>query len=188
MELASLLHDLGKIAVPDAVLAKTMGPLTETEQRALADQWEAGVNILACCCSSQRVLDAVAYAGVRFDGSGAGGGTIAGEHIPLESRMIAIVDAFDAMTAADAGRTPHSREQALKELTAGSGTLFDPILVNQFIELLSHEQEALTAASRRPLVQRAGQAAVRAAVAGAPGGRSRRRRPSLLARRCSSSS
>lgn len=143
VELASLLHDLGKIAVPDEILAKS-GPLTEQEQVQLNGHWQAGVNILACCSSSQRVLDAVAYVGVRFDGQGANETQPTGERLPLESRMIAIVDAFDAMTSAEPGRGPRSRELALKELAGAAGSYFDPILVKQFIELLSHEHDSLT--------------------------------------------
>jgi diguanylate cyclase (GGDEF)-like protein len=142
VELAALLHDVGKISLPDALLAKS-GPLSETEEALLARHWEAGVGILACCCSSQRILDAVQCAGARFDGGGANSDAT-GDHIPIEARMIAIVDAFDAMTAAQPGRTPQSREQALAKLSAAAGTQFDPILVKQFIELLSHEQDALT--------------------------------------------
>lgn len=70
IEAASLLHDVGKISVPDAVLTKST-PLTPEEEAMLQTHWEAGVHILACCCSSQRVLDAVRYAGRRFDGRGA---------------------------------------------------------------------------------------------------------------------
>ncbi|HYO25561.1 MAG TPA: diguanylate cyclase [Lacipirellulaceae bacterium] len=142
VELASLLHDLGKIAAPDALLAKAT-PLTPQEAGELAGYCHAGVNILACCACSQRVLDAVGYAGARFDGQ-APQQTVAGEAIPLESRMIAIVDAFDVLTSASPGAA-RSREQALAELSAGAGSLFDPSLVKQFIELLSHEHDALTA-------------------------------------------
>jgi diguanylate cyclase (GGDEF)-like protein/PAS domain S-box-containing protein len=144
VELASLLHDVGKIAVPDELLAKS-GPRGESDERRLAAHWEAGVNILACCACSQRVLDAVEYVGVRFDGRGAHEWQFTGDRIPLEARMIAIVDAFDAMTAAQPGGTVHTREQALQELSAAAGTQFDSVLVRQFIELLSHEQDALTA-------------------------------------------
>jgi diguanylate cyclase (GGDEF)-like protein len=143
VELASLLHEVGKIAVPDAVLAKTTA-LTDSEQKQLAGHWEAGVAIIACCCSSQRVLDAVEYAAVRFDGRGASQWQFTGDRIPLEARMIAIVEAFDAMTASQPGRAVRSREQAMQELKAGGGTLFDSVLVAQFIEFLSHDQEALT--------------------------------------------
>jgi len=142
IEAASLLHDVGKISVPDAVLTKS-SQLSPEEEAMLQTHWEAGVHILACCCSSQRVLDAVRYAGRRFDGRGAAS-PVGGGDLPLESRMIAIVDAFDQMTANPAAGDLRTREAALQELFTGAGTLFDPILVNQFIELLSHEQELLT--------------------------------------------
>jgi diguanylate cyclase (GGDEF)-like protein/PAS domain S-box-containing protein len=142
IEAASLLHDVGKISVPDGVLTKTT-PLSPDEEAMLQIHWEAGVHILACCCSSQRVLDAVRYAGRRFDGCGAAS-PVGGDDLPLESRMIAIVDAFDQMTTNPAAGELRTREAALQELFAGSGTLYDPILVNQFVELLSHDQELLT--------------------------------------------
>lgn len=142
IEAASLLHDVGKISVPDAVLTKTTA-LSPDEDGMLQTHWEAGVHILACCCSSQRVLDAVRYAGRRFDGRGAAS-PVGGDDLPLESRMIAIVDAFDQMTTNPAVGELRTREAALQELFEGAGTLYDPILVNQFIELLSHEQELLT--------------------------------------------
>ncbi|WP_428303580.1 diguanylate cyclase domain-containing protein [Lacipirellula sp.] len=142
IEAASLLHDIGKVSIPDGVLTKTSG-LTPEEEAMLQTHWEAGVHILACCCSSQRVLDAVRYAGRRFDGLGAAS-PVGGDDLPLEARMIAIVDAFDQMTADPLRGELLSREAALHELFVGAGTQFDPILVNQFIELLSHDQELLT--------------------------------------------
>jgi diguanylate cyclase (GGDEF)-like protein/PAS domain S-box-containing protein len=142
VELAALLHDVGKIGVPDGILAKC-GPLSDAEEKILARHCEAGANILACCCSAQRILDAVYYAGVRFDGGGSQGQAI-GDRLPLEARMIAIVDAFDALTAGQANRPALPREQALAALAADAGKRFDPILVKQFTELLSHEQDALT--------------------------------------------
>ncbi len=142
VELAALLHDVGKIGVPDSVLAKA-GPLAAADEAELARHWEYGVNIVACCCSAPRILDAVRYAGVHFDGGGRAA-EVTGDRLPLESRMIAIVDAFDGLTAAQSNLAPMSRDQALARLQAGAGTLFDPILVKQFIELLSHGQDALT--------------------------------------------
>jgi diguanylate cyclase (GGDEF)-like protein len=144
VELASLLHDIGKIAVPDALLNKS-GPLSDAEQAMLATHWQAGVNILAGCCCTPRVLDAVAYAGVRFDGRGAADQNIIRDRLPLEARMIAIVDAYDSMTAALPGQTSRTRDEALKELTAGAGAQFDSVLVQQFTELLAHDQDPLTA-------------------------------------------
>ncbi|MBA3483441.1 MAG: diguanylate cyclase [Pirellulales bacterium] len=142
VEVASLLHDVGKISAPDALLTKST-KLTPDEQVHLETHSEAGVHILACCCSSPRLLDAVRYAGRRFDGVGHAS-PVGGDDLPLEARMIAIVDAFDTMTT-DASAGPiRSREAAMQELSQGAGTLFDPILVQQFIELLSHEHELLT--------------------------------------------
>lgn len=89
----------------------------------LQTHWEAGVHILACCCSSQRVLDAVRYAGRRFDGRGAAA-PVGGDDLPLESRMIAIVDAFDQITANPAAGNLRTREACFEELFAGAGTLF----------------------------------------------------------------
>jgi diguanylate cyclase (GGDEF)-like protein len=144
VELASLLHDIGKISLPDSLLNKN-GPLTDAEAAQLAGHWQAGVNILACCCAAPRVIDAVAYAGVRFDGRGAADSQATGDRLPLEARMIAIVDAYDSLTAAPVGQPTRSRDAALAALSEEAGRRFDPVLVQQFIELLSHEQDALTA-------------------------------------------
>ncbi len=142
VELAALLHDVGKIGVSDALLTKT-APLTPAEEAELNRHWNLGVDILACCCSAPRILDAVHCAGVPFDGGGRAA-EHAGDRLPLESRMIVSVDAFDAMTAAQTNLAPMSRDQALARLSAGAGTQFGPILVKQFFELLAHDQVALT--------------------------------------------
>jgi diguanylate cyclase (GGDEF)-like protein/PAS domain S-box-containing protein len=142
VETASLLHDIGKISIPESILIKQT-PLSADERALLDTQWDAGVHILQCCCSSNRVLDAVRYAGRRFDGQG-NAAPVGGDDLPLESRMIAIVDAFDMMTTDRSYGSLRTREQAVEELKRGAGTQFDPILVQQFVELLSHEQELLT--------------------------------------------
>ena len=142
VEVASLLHDVGKIAVPDSVLNQPH--LTLPGDAAARVRAEAGVHILSCCCSSARVLDAVRYAGLRFDGLGADESTPHGDRIPIEARMIAIVDAFDSMLADATSGAPRTRQQVLAELTAGAGSQFDSILVNQFIELLGQQQDVLT--------------------------------------------
>ena len=143
VEVAALLHDVGKIGVPDGILSK-IGALTAAEEAIRARHWEMGVSVLACCCSEPRIVDAIHYAGTRFDGQGGRPGDLTGDRMPLEGRMIAIVNAFDAMTAAEGNRQPQTRDQALAQLSAGAGTLYDPILVKQFMELLSHGQDALT--------------------------------------------
>ncbi|HEX6963932.1 MAG TPA: diguanylate cyclase, partial [Lacipirellula sp.] len=142
IEAASLLHDIGKISLPDSLLAKHT-PFSAEDRATIEMHWEVGVHILACCCSSMRVLDAVRYAGRRFDGTG-NVSPVGGDDLPLESRMIAIVDAYDQMTADPAYGPVKVRAEALQELERGAGSRFDPILVKQFVELLSHDQELLT--------------------------------------------
>jgi diguanylate cyclase (GGDEF)-like protein/PAS domain S-box-containing protein len=142
IEMASLLHDVGKISTPDEILSHPQ-ELAPDDAALLERHWAAGVQILSCCCSSARVLDAVRYAGLRFDGTGTDS-PLKGDELPLESRMIAIVDAFDLLTAGPSAAGLISRDQAVKSLRDGAGSLYDPILVKQFAELLSHDHDALT--------------------------------------------
>ena len=142
VELAALMHDIGKIAVPDAILRKP-GRLTPEEMELVHRLRADGMEILERCCSSKRVLDAARYASVRFDGQESSLPN-KGEQIPLEARMIAIVDAFDAMTTDHLYRAAMSRDRALQELFECAGSQFDPILVKQFVDLLSQRQDLLT--------------------------------------------
>jgi len=139
VELAALLHDIGKIGVPDSILAKA-SRMTAEEKSIMDCHHDLGLEILAGCCGSARVLSAVRYSGARFDGQD---GNSQGE-LPLESRMIAIVDAFDAMTTDHVYRPAKSRERALNELFEFAGSQFDPVLVKQFVQTLSGRQEAFT--------------------------------------------
>jgi diguanylate cyclase (GGDEF)-like protein/PAS domain S-box-containing protein len=142
VELAALLHDLGKIGVPDAILTKP-SRLTSEEETLVREQCEMGRNILAECCGSERVLDAVRFCHVRYDGNNSDGSRV-GEALPLESRMISIVDAFDAMTTDQVYRQAWSRDRALQELFEFAGTQFDPQLVKEFQEVLSQQQDVLS--------------------------------------------
>jgi diguanylate cyclase (GGDEF)-like protein/PAS domain S-box-containing protein len=142
VEFAALLHDLGKIGVPDAILTKP-SRLTAEEEALVRQQCEMGAMILAECCGSERVLEAVRYCHLRYDGGGTGDAKM-GEEIPLEARMIAIVDAFDSMTTDQVYRQAWSRDRALQELFEFSGRQFDPELVKQFEEVLSQQQDVLS--------------------------------------------
>lgn len=128
---AGLLHDIGKIAVQDSLLNKP-GKLTREEFEEVAKHPEIGYRIL---CSVNEMVDIARYVlfhHERWDGKGYPRGLV-GEEIPLQSRMIAIADAFDAMTSIRAYRSPVSEEEAAKELLKNAGTQFDPELVNLFI-------------------------------------------------------
>jgi diguanylate cyclase (GGDEF)-like protein len=140
-EVAGLLHELGALGLADATSDAEYHHGATTEQRLRGA--EIAVEILGQCCKSPRVLDAVRCAALRFDGVGGPEG-LAGDRIPLEARMIAVVHAYDAMTSSLAGPQPLSREQALAELLREAGKRFDPILVSQFSELIAERQEALS--------------------------------------------
>jgi len=139
LELAALMHDLGKIGVPDAILLKP-GRLGSEERLVINRYRTAGIEILSSCCGSQRLLDAVRYAGNRFDGRDSDL-PAKGKEIPLEARMVTIVDAFDSMTTDQVHRSAMPRERALKELFESAGTQFDPDLVKEFVDVLSQRQD-----------------------------------------------
>lgn len=139
IELAALLHDIGKIGVPDYVLAKPTA-LSPQENTLMERHWSIGKDILRGSCAAQGVIDTVAFAAAWFDGR-RGQYDVSGDKIPLGSRMLAIVDAFDAMTSDHVYRRAMSRERAFNELYRYAGTQFDPDLVKLFAQL--HECDQL---------------------------------------------
>ena len=138
IEIASLLHDIGKIGVPDNILLKP-GKLTASEAVLMNRHRALGQNILRSCCSSQAVLDIVHYSPAWFDG-GRGDFDLSGKELPLCGRMLAIVDAFDSMTTDHIYRRAMSRERAIGELFRCAGTQFDPELVKEFSRLQEGDQ------------------------------------------------
>lgn len=142
VELAALLHDVGNIGIADQLLHKTEA-LSEADQAEIAARRMEGLKVLRWSGCSQQVLNVVRCATARFDGLGTDP-SLKGEKIPLEARMIAIVDAFDSLTADGAEQRGLSRDRALEELHQRAGTQFDPILVKQFSDLLLGQQEVLT--------------------------------------------
>lgn len=138
IEVASLLHDVGKLGVPDYVLSKP-GKLNGEELLLMERHRQIGCEILAGCCTSNNVLDIVQYIPAWYDGTKHGFDRM-GEDLPLGARVIAIVDAFDAMTTDHVYRRAMSRERAVAELFKCSGTQFDPDLVKRFCELMSQDK------------------------------------------------
>ncbi len=142
LELAALMHDIGKIGATESLLHNP-NRLTSEEEASLNQFREVGLDILSSCCGDVSVLEAVRYAGTRFDGQGSNL-PLCGTKMPLASRMISIVDAFDAMTTDQVYRPAKPRERALSELFELSGTQFDPALVKQFVESLENNQNRLS--------------------------------------------
>ncbi len=143
LEAAALLHDVGKIGVPDAILNKT-GRLSDVELDIVDSSREASRHILWAAGAPDEIVEGVATASAWFDGSHRSV-TLTGEQTPFVARMIAIVDAFDAMTTDQVYRPARSRERAIATLYEQAGTQFDPDLVQSFCELFSRDQSRLEA-------------------------------------------
>ena len=130
----ALLHDIGKIGIPDAILNKP-DRLTEEEYRIMKSHVEIGAEILKDFTLVEHVADGVKYHHERYDGSGYPKG-LKGEEIPLNARIIGIADAFDAMSFNRVYREHLDQETVIKELEKGRGTQFDPRLTDVFLELI----------------------------------------------------
>jgi two-component system, cell cycle response regulator len=124
---AAELHDVGKIAIPDDVLHKP-GPLDPVEWDLMRTHTLIGSRILGAAPAMKPVGDLVRSSHERWDGAGYPD-RLAGENIPLGARIIAICDAFDAMTGERPYKTPITAQEAVAELRRCAGTQFDPLLV-----------------------------------------------------------
>lgn len=152
IEVAALLHDLGKIGVPDRILLKP-DQLTDEEFSYVDQHRSIGVDILRGCCNSESLLAMIQHCNDWYDGSRRGQ-TVAGTDLPLGSRMISIVDAFDAITNDQVYRHALSREHAMSELFQHAGRQFDPELVSDFCSFMNADQIKLnTVVSYRWLKQ-----------------------------------
>jgi two-component system cell cycle response regulator len=127
---AAELHDVGKIAIPEAILRKP-GPLDDAEWAVMRQHTIIGERILAAAPSLRPVGRLVRASHERWDGDGYPDG-LAAERIPLGARIIAVCDAFDAMRQARPYAASMSEAQALAELRRCSGTQFDPLVVEAF--------------------------------------------------------
>lgn len=130
----ALLHDIGKIGVPDSVLNKPY-KLTEVEFELIKNHTLMGAEILKDIKMFPNVSVGAKHHHERYDGNGYPDG-LKGEEIPLVARVIGIVDSYDAMTSNRVYRKRLQDETVTKELIRGKGTQFDPYLVEQFMELL----------------------------------------------------
>jgi HD-GYP domain-containing protein (c-di-GMP phosphodiesterase class II) len=135
VRLAALLHDLGKLGVPDLVLCKP-GPLSAREWSAMRRHPELGAGMLEPLPALADVALYVRHHHEWFDGSTPGyPDHLQGEQIPLASRIIAVADAFEAMTSRRAYRRARPSVEALDELRAFSGRQFDPEVVDAALAL-----------------------------------------------------
>lgn len=134
----ALLHDIGKIGIPDSILNKP-GRLSDYEFSIIKQHTITGGEILKDIHSMQNAFIAAKYHHERYDGKGYPSG-LKGEEIPLFARVIAVADAYDAMTSNRVYRKKLSNEIVLRELEKGSGTQFDPKIAGVFIDILKRNQ------------------------------------------------
>ena len=130
LRLAARLHDIGKLAIPDAVLQKP-GPLDVDEWAFIKEHTVIGERILSASPALQKVGQIVRATHERWDGAGYPDG-VPGSEIPLAARIIAVCDAFSAMTSPRPYRAPVGWDAALAELCRCAGTQFDPEIVAVF--------------------------------------------------------
>lgn len=128
----SLLHDIGKIGIPDAVLLKA-GPLTPQEQATMHKHPEIGYRIIGRIGYFSKAAQIVRSHHEHFDGSGYPRG-LKGEDIPAGARVFAVADALDALTVTRLYHPASSFEDALESIMAASGTIFDPAVVESFLK------------------------------------------------------
>ncbi len=141
VRIAGLVHDVGKIGVPEHVLTKP-GKLTEEEFAEIRKHPEIGYRILRDIPRLHDVLDGVLYHHERWDGHGYPHG-LQGQEIPLVARLIGLADSFDAMSSTRTYRSAMSRTQVLTEIMRCSGRQFDPTLAPVFVKLDFSEYDRL---------------------------------------------
>ncbi len=130
----ALLHDIGKIGVPDGVLHKP-GPLDEDEWREMRQHPQKGAEIVQEIPALHDALPVIAFHQERWDGSGYPL-QLRGKDIPLLARIFAVVDVYDALTSNRPYRTAMTPEEALVCLAKEANVHFDPEIVEQFAEMI----------------------------------------------------
>jgi len=137
----ALLHDVGKFFVPEDLLMKR-GPLKEEEYEKLKDHARLGAGYLEGRHFTEDITRAVRHHHERYDGQGYPDG-LKGEDIPTNSRIIAVADAFDAMTFGRNYKASVSQDRALRELERNASSQFDPDVVHAFKTILKEREEMM---------------------------------------------
>jgi response regulator RpfG family c-di-GMP phosphodiesterase len=132
LRMGAILHDVGKIGVPDAILNK-QGPLDPNEQEIMKTHPELGVRMIEKVNFLKPAIPYILYHHERWDGAGYPQG-LKGEEIPIEGRLLAVADTFDAITSNRPYRKGQSIEKALDEIKKNAGTQFDPQIAEIFLE------------------------------------------------------
>jgi HD-GYP domain-containing protein (c-di-GMP phosphodiesterase class II) len=145
LEAAALLHDIGKIGIPDAILKKE-GRLTDEERALMNKHPEYSWSILRLFSGLDKASLYALHHHESFDGGGYPGGLKADE-IPIGSRIVAVIDAYDAMVSNRCYRKGLSHQEAIDRLVAAGGKQFDPVVVQAFVEIAGQEAAEVFAAT-----------------------------------------
>ena len=151
LRVATRLHDIGKVAIPDAILTKP-GPLSSTQFDAVKTHTMRGFEILAGTDSklTQMAAEIALSHHERWDGGGYPEGR-AGEAIPMSARIVHVADVYDALLSARVYKQPWAQLDAINYIAAGSGTRFEPRVVAAFLDLIVRQQPALAESVDRTL-------------------------------------
>lgn len=146
IRMAAPLHDIGKVALPDAILKKS-GKLDFEERDLMQRHVTIGASILADSGSELlRLAHVIAlHHHERWDGTGYGQG-LAGEAIPIAGRIVALADVFDALTSNRPYKTAWTTDEAIREIERSAGSHFDPAVVAAFLQVMSESMRELAAA------------------------------------------
>jgi HD-GYP domain-containing protein (c-di-GMP phosphodiesterase class II) len=145
LEIAALLHDIGKVGIPDAILRKP-GKLDADEYALMKKHPEYGWAVLRMLPGFERAALDILHHHENFDGTGYPAGLKETE-IPVVSRIVSVIDAFDAMVSSRPYRTGLPLEEAVRRLIASSGTQFDPLVVQRFLSFAQAETATVFAAA-----------------------------------------
>lgn len=143
LEVAALLHDIGKLGVPDAILFKS-GPLSDQEWKVIRSHEHMGEEIILAAFTSPELRNMVRNRYCWYAGSPHNPDLPRGKDIPLGARILAIADAFDAMVSDCVYRKGRSRQEAFAELRRCAGQQFDPELVERFIDIIAAQEDNRT--------------------------------------------
>jgi len=137
LEVAALLHDIGKVGIRDDVLQNT-GVLDDEEMTLMRQHPEYGWYVLRVFPELEQAALFVLHHHERYDGAGYPAG-LEGNEIPLGARIVAVIDAFDAMISTRPYRRGLPFEEAVRRLEQGAGTQFDPVVVDRFVQIAQAE-------------------------------------------------